>query len=60
MLRERNPERSVAETTTAAQTMIGLFRGVVGTLGATNGDAESDLAEVKLALLGYLERKGLR
>ena len=54
----RNPERSPSEVHVAAVTMIALFRGVVGSLGQDGGDA--DLAEVKLALLGYLERKGLR
>jgi hypothetical protein len=40
--------------------MISLFRGVVGSLGIASGDPDADLAEVKLALLGYLQRKGLR
>jgi AcrR family transcriptional regulator len=59
ILRTRNPDRPAAELRTAADTMINLFRGVVGTLGA-GGDPEGDLAEVKLALIGYLEHKGLR
>jgi hypothetical protein len=32
----------------------------VGSLGVASGSPDADLAEVKLALLGYLECKGLR
>ncbi len=60
ILQRRNPGRPVVDLRRAADTMIGLFRGVVGTLGATTGDADADLAEVKLAMLGYLEQKALR
>lgn len=59
VLQQRNPGHPAAELRTVADTMINLFRGVVGTLGAATGDPDADLAEVKLALLGYLERKGL-
>lgn len=60
ILQARHLDRSEAELQTVADTMISLFRGVVGTLGTTSGDPDADLAEVKLALLGYLEVKGLR
>jgi AcrR family transcriptional regulator len=60
ILQERNPGRSPAELRTAADTMISLFRGVVGTLGSASGDPDADLVEVKLALLGYLQIKDLR
>lgn len=55
VLSQRNPRRSSNDVRTAANTMIALFRGVVGILG----QPDVDLAEVKLALLGYLDRKGL-
>lgn len=60
ILQDRNPGRPLAELRTAADTMISLFRGVVGTLGVASGDPEADLVEVKLALLGYLAAKDLR
>src|SRR5918994_1862673 len=60
ILHSRNPDRSTTELRTVADTMISLFRGVVANLGAASGDPDADLAEVKLALLGYLQRKGLR
>lgn len=60
ILQGRNPGRPLAELRTAADTMISLFRGVVGTLGVASGDPEADLVEVKLALLGYLAAKDLR
>ena len=60
ILQDRNPYRSSADLRTVADTMISLFRGVVGSLGLASGDADADLAEVKLALLGYLDRKELR
>jgi nitrite reductase/ring-hydroxylating ferredoxin subunit/AcrR family transcriptional regulator len=60
ILHIRNPDRSTTELRTVADTMISLFRGVVGSLGSASGDPDADLAEVKLMLLGYLQLKGLR
>lgn len=60
LLQARNPDAAAAEVGLVAGTMINLFRGVVGTLGVVSGDADRDLAEVKLVLLSYLQGKGLR
>jgi AcrR family transcriptional regulator len=60
ILRDRNPGRSAIELRIVAEIMINLFRGIVGSLGVASGSPDADLAEVKLALLGYLECKGLR
>lgn len=57
ILQGRNPDRPAQELRTAADTMISLFRGVVGTLGTASGDPDADLVEVKLALHGYLDLK---
>ena len=47
ILHNRNPDRSNAELRIVADTMISLFRGVVGSLGVASGDTDADLAEVK-------------
>ena len=60
LLRDRNPGAAPADVQDAARTSVLLFRGVVGSLGSTSGDAAQDLAEVKLALAAYFAAKGLR
>lgn len=53
MLQGRNPGAHPDAVATAARTVIALVRAVIGSDDAA-------LAEVKLAILGYLDRKGLR
>ena len=53
VLRARNPDVPAADVATAVQTVIAL------TQGALNGPEVAQV-EVKLAILGYFDRKGLR
>ena len=53
VLELRNPAAPPTEVSTAVRTVITLVRGSLGA-------SEDALPEVKLAILGYLDRKGLR
>lgn len=60
LLDQRNPDAEPEVARTAAAVMITVVRAMLGMLGAATGDPDADLAELKLCLLGYLDRKGLR
>lgn len=59
ILGRRNPAVPENEVRAATVMLINLFRGLVSTLGTATGDPDADLAELKLVMLGYLERKGI-
>lgn len=59
-LSARNPDAPAELVATATQTMLGVFRGVIGNLSVTPEQPGVPVEELKSMLLGYLAQRALR